>query len=153
MLSINMKNYPDSMRYTVRQWDTQSLTRAPPMLVCKCKYLDEMAWLSCWPPRGQQVLHQRWIREIRCMQAMKHTCKGIHPGFETQGRHHQRSKTGVSVAPQKKLMDSVRLLGTSLNIKDLEYDIHDFPSSWTSFPYSQNDHLLNRGHLVTDGTG
>ena len=26
-----------------------------------------------------------------------------HPGFETQGRHHQKSKTGVSVAPQKKL--------------------------------------------------
>ena len=26
---------------------------------------------------------------------------GIHPGFETQGRHHQKSKTGVSVAPQK----------------------------------------------------
>ena len=29
-------------------------------------------------------------------------CKwGIHPGFETQCRHHQKSKTGVSVAPQK----------------------------------------------------
>ena len=27
--------------------------------------------------------------------------QGIHPGFETQGRHHQKSKTGVSVAPQK----------------------------------------------------
>ena len=25
--------------------------------------------------------------------------QGIHPGFETQGRHHQKSKTGVSVAP------------------------------------------------------
>ena len=22
--------------------------------------------------------------------------RGIHPGFETQGRHHQKSKTGVS---------------------------------------------------------
>ena len=32
-------------------------------------------------------------------------CKwGIHPGFETQGRHHQRSKTGVPVAPRKGLM-------------------------------------------------
>ena len=26
---------------------------------------------------------------------------GIHTGFETQGRRHQKSKTGVSVAPQK----------------------------------------------------
>ena len=25
----------------------------------------------------------------------------IHPGFETQGRHHQESKTWVSVAPNK----------------------------------------------------
>ena len=31
------------------------------------------------------------------------TCEpGIHPGFETQGRHHQKSKSGVSVAPQKR---------------------------------------------------
>ena len=32
----------------------------------------------------------------------KKACKwGIHPGFETQDRGHQKSKTGVSVAPQK----------------------------------------------------
>ena len=31
----------------------------------------------------------------------------IHPGFfETQGRRHQKSKTGVSVAPQKGLTAS-----------------------------------------------
>ena len=30
--------------------------------------------------------------------------RGIHPGFETQGRRHQKSKTGVSVAQQKGLM-------------------------------------------------
>ena len=31
-------------------------------------------------------------------------CKhGIHPGFQTQGKCHQKSKTGVSVAPQKDL--------------------------------------------------
>ena len=32
--------------------------------------------------------------------------QGIHPGFETQGRHHQKFKTGVSVAPQKELVSS-----------------------------------------------
>ena len=37
-------------------------------------------------------------------------CKqGIHPGFETQERSHQKSKTGVSVAPQKGLMCSKNL--------------------------------------------
>ena len=29
--------------------------------------------------------------------------RGIHPGFQTQGRHHYKSKTRVSVAPQKGL--------------------------------------------------
>ena len=35
--------------------------------------------------------------------------QGIHPGFETQGRHHQKFKTGVSVAPQKGSMSSKNL--------------------------------------------
>ena len=29
--------------------------------------------------------------------------KAAHSDFETQRRHHQKSKTGVSVGPQKKL--------------------------------------------------
>ena len=32
---------------------------------------------------------------------MEHASKGIHPEFETQGRCHQKSKIGVSVAPKK----------------------------------------------------
>ena len=39
---------------------------------------------------------------LRITQARKHA-KGIHPGLETQGRYHQKSKTVVSVAPQKDL--------------------------------------------------
>ena len=35
---------------------------------------------------------------LRITQVRKHA-KGIHPGFETQGRCYQKSKTGVSVAP------------------------------------------------------
>ena len=34
------------------------------------------------------------------------TNKAAHSGFETQRRHHQKSKTGISVAPQKGLMSS-----------------------------------------------
>ena len=33
----------------------------------------------------------------------RESTQGIHPGFETQGRRHQKSKTGVSVAPRKGL--------------------------------------------------
>ena len=35
--------------------------------------------------------------------------KAAHSGFEIQRRHHQKSKTGVSVAPQKGLMSSENL--------------------------------------------
>ena len=33
-----------------------------------------------------------------------------HSGFETQRRRHQKSKTGVSMAPQKKIMSSKNVL-------------------------------------------
>ena len=56
-------------------------------------------YLSWWK---RQVSHHRWIWGIRCVQARKHASEGIHPGFETQGRCHQKSKTGVSVALQKR---------------------------------------------------
>ena len=64
------------------------------------------AQLPCWPLYSQQVSHQRWIWGIHCVQARKHTSEGIHPGFETQGRCHQKSKIGVSVAPWKGPMSS-----------------------------------------------
>ena len=40
------------------------------------------------------------------MQVTKREIDGIHAGFETQGRHHEKSRTGVSVAPQKDLCPS-----------------------------------------------
>ena len=42
---------------------------------------------------------------ISCM-LLPSTNKVAHLGFETQGRHHQKYKTGVSVAPQKGLISS-----------------------------------------------
>ena len=54
-----------------------------------CKYVD------C-----QQVLHQRWIWGSQKWEGMQEK----HPGFENQGRCHQKSKTGISVAPWKGLM-------------------------------------------------
>ena len=38
------------------------------------------------------------------MQVRKHASEVIHPGFETQSRRYQKSKTGVSVASQKGLV-------------------------------------------------
>ena len=36
----------------------------------------EKARLPCWPLYSQQVLHQRWISRIHCMQATKHASEG-----------------------------------------------------------------------------
>ena len=40
------------------------------------------------------------------MQATKYTYDGLHHGFESKGRPHQKSKRGVAVACQKGLMSS-----------------------------------------------
>ena len=62
-----------------------------------------------WLPRGQQVSHGRWIWGFCYMQAMKNASKGNNAGFETQGRRHQKYKTGVLGAPQKGQMFSKSL--------------------------------------------
>ena len=36
----------------------------------------ERARLPCWPSRGQQVSHQRWISGIHCAQVRKHASEG-----------------------------------------------------------------------------
>ena len=41
--------------------------------------------------------------------------QGIQPGFETQGRCHQKSKIGISVAPQTGLLSS-KILKSPLNL-------------------------------------
>ena len=60
-----------------------------------------------WSPYHQQVSHQRWIWGTACRQESEWE---RHPGCKTQGRHHQKSKTGVSVAPWKGLMSSKNFL-------------------------------------------
>ena len=57
-----------------------------------CGY--EKTLLPCWPSRGQQVSHQRWIWRIHCMQVTKHVSWGIHHGFEMPGKCPQKSKKG-----------------------------------------------------------
>ena len=45
---------------------------------------SKTAWQPCWPHAGDKAHKEE-----------------IHPGFETQGRGYQKSKTVVTVAPQK----------------------------------------------------
>ena len=53
----------------------------------------------CWLLRCWQVLHRRWIWG----RAHRQESVQVSPPWlwKTQGRHHQKSKIGVSVAPQK----------------------------------------------------
>ena len=56
-------------------------------------HLYASMWIkTVWQPRGHQVLHQRWIWGIHCLQATKYTTQ---PGFDTEGRRYQKPQTGV----------------------------------------------------------
>ena len=65
-------------------------------------------WLGCHAGR-QEVGRCRTRGESEEWRTGKKACKRDHPGFETQGRRHQKSETGVSVAPQKGHVSSKHL--------------------------------------------
>ena len=57
---------------------------------------------------------------------------GIHPGFETQDRCHQKSKTGVSVASQKRLVSSKKKFSTTIKLLTKQSESTDRSSSGCS---------------------
>ena len=61
-----------------------------------------------WPPRGQKVgvTPEVNLRKHVTCTPLPSANKAAHSGFETQRRHHQKSKTVVSVAPEKVLKSS-----------------------------------------------
>ena len=63
---IHSKAINYAWSHTVRQHHDRSCFQAPPMSACR--YMEVMAWLLCWPPRGWQVSHQRNLKEcVTCM--------------------------------------------------------------------------------------
>ena len=88
----------------------------------QAKVALSVAWLTCWRSTGQKVSHQRWVWGIVCTQ--ENVKARNPPGSEIQGRHHQRSKSGVSVAQQKGHVSS--------KIKKLQFILHD--SYFLSWP-------------------
>ena len=57
-------------------WEVREVSRSNPGILALLHACREHDWLPCWPPRGQQVLHQRWIAGIHCMQVTKHASEG-----------------------------------------------------------------------------
>ena len=82
---------------------TWSLVWVPPMLE-HVQVGMKMARPQCWPSRGQQASHQKWIWGIHC--TGQESMQVRDSGFEIQNRHHQNSKNrGISV-PMQTLMSS-----------------------------------------------
>ena len=111
------------------------------------KYVDENGSLPCWLPRGQRLSHQRWIWRFHYAQVTKYTSNGNHPGFETKGRRHQKSKPRVSVAPQKRLKGarevtshSVGKLESILPINHIHQWLND--SSWKNVSDKVNNSCI-----------
>ena len=60
------------------------------------KYLDEQR-VDC-----HAVKRFAWVAPVVNRRNPLHSSEGSdHPGLKTQSTHHQKSKTGVSVAPKK----------------------------------------------------
>ena len=55
------------------------------------------------------------LRECVIHMPLSSMNKAAHTGFETQRIHHQNSKTGISVVPQKGLMSSKKNFKKELN--------------------------------------
>ena len=82
-----------------------------------------LGWSKYFTTKKSHVSHQRWIWGFCCTRVMKHTSEGIYSGFETYGRHHQKSKTGVLVTTQKGLVSSKNVQMTTKTKKNS-------PSHW-----------------------
>ena len=88
----------------VRQRQVRSLFQAPQVL--EYKYMDQnssTAMLNTKRSAGAEIEVEVNLRTL-LHTVINHTSKAIHPGFETQGRHHQKSETGVLLAPHKELV-------------------------------------------------
>ena len=69
-----------------------------------CKYMDQKC--SAAMLTSVQLAGATLEVSLRITTGEKAHKQGIHPGFETQGRCHEKSKTEVSVYPHKGLMSS-----------------------------------------------
>ena len=68
---------------------------------------------------GKGVASESNLREHISHTPPQSLNKAAHSGFETQRRHHQKSKTGVSVTPQMNMCPTKFLGGLSLHLNHL----------------------------------
>ena len=72
-----------------------------------CRYVEDISLaVMLAAKRSVGVAPEVNLREFVTHMPLPSVNKAAHSGFETQRRHHQKSKKGVSMAPQKGLMSS-----------------------------------------------
>ena len=104
-LCFNTNNPPWTNSYILDHSNLQNMFRAPPKP--DRKYVEENGLAAMLANnRSAGAAPEMNLRECVIWILLPSTNKAAHSGFETQRRHHQKSKTGVSVAPQKGLMTS-----------------------------------------------
>ena len=92
---------------------------APPMLAHRYVEENNMAAMLV-TKRSAGITPKVKIRQHVTHRPPPSANKAAHSGFETQKRHHQKSKTGVSVAPQKGLrVCSHWTLNNSINVSNV----------------------------------
>ena len=75
--------------------DLQFKSGILPLLKHACGESDQLLYTLA------KLLHQRWISgEHISHMSLPNANKAAHSGFETQMKSHQKSETGVSVAPK-----------------------------------------------------
>ena len=84
--------------------------------VCRSK----KAWLRCWPSRSAGFALQVNLRISLHTDDKAHK-QGIHPGFETRGRCHKKSKSRISAVPQRGLMSSKTIYRKEITICLFDY--------------------------------
>ena len=75
---------------------------------CAQRLAIQLQTWTCMLLWTRNINYRTWIKTVRPPEVnlRKHESEGMNVGFETQRRQHQKSKTGVSVVPQKGLMVS-----------------------------------------------
>ena len=72
-----------------------------------CRYVDEKVSAAMLATkRSVGVAPELYFREHTSYMSLPSTVNAAHSGFKTQRRHHQKSKTGVSVALQNDMCPS-----------------------------------------------
>ena len=74
----------------------------PPMLTCSSMWIQKGSAVMLAIKRSTGITPEVNLRNP--LLAGDEVHKWTHPGDETRRRHHQKSKTGVPVAPQERLM-------------------------------------------------